>query len=81
MIRAALLAAVALAAVATAQAQSISIVQRPDGLWACSNDPTRIVVNGDWRIACLADVPQMTPEQSKAFIEQWHRAHPQRDAN
>jgi hypothetical protein len=69
MIRASILAAaVALATVATAQAQSI--VQRPDGLWACSNDPNRIIVSGDWRVICLTDsAHHMTPEEAKAFFQ------------
>ena len=64
-----ILAGAALAAsLATAHAQSI--FQRPDGLWACSNDPSRIVVNGDWRVVCFQNVPSIPKREFDALREQ-----------
>jgi hypothetical protein len=73
--RATLLAAIlAVGAIATAQAQVPH--QRADGLWVCPNDESRIIVNGDWRIACYANaVPSIPMEEFKRDREQWQRAH------
>jgi hypothetical protein len=68
-----LLAAAALAAsVATAQAQVPH--QRADGLWVCPNDENRVLVNGDWRVACYTDVPSISMEEFKKLRAQSDRA-------
>jgi hypothetical protein len=67
LMRAAILAAVlALATVASAQAQLVPH-QRADGLWVCPNDERRIIVNGDWRIACFTNVPTISMDEFKAL--------------
>lgn len=69
-----LLAAIlAIGAVATAQAQMVPH-QRADGLWVCPNDETRIIVNGDWRIACFTNVPSISMEEFKRLRDQNQRA-------
>ena len=72
-----LLAAAALAAsVATAQAQAPH--QRADGLWVCPNDENRVLVNGDWRIACYTNVPSISMEEFKRLRAQSDRAEAER---
>jgi hypothetical protein len=56
-IRTSFLASVLALATVTSAAAQQAPHQRPDGLWVCPNDETRIIMNGNWRIACYTDTP------------------------
>lgn len=71
-----LTAAMLLLAVVAAPARAQIVPhQRPDGLWVCPNDETRIIVNGDWRIVCFTDAaPSISKREFDAAREQWQKA-------
>jgi hypothetical protein len=50
------LAAALIASPLVAGAQSVPH-KRDDGAWVCPNDDSRVIMNGDWRIACYTDTP------------------------